>query len=116
MSRKVWAVCDLLLVIAVIDLSVNAAGTVCKNQGRHRNTGECFLKLYLDHFGVSVKPSAMRMLRTRSNGLIPRHDHGWKNMNIEGNAAAIADYNRCVYVSPRVKDKNQNTLLNSRIC
>ena len=89
---------------------------MCRRQGVHRNTGECFLKLYLDHFGISVRPSSMRLLRTRFNGVIPKHDTGLKSMNIMGDQAAIEDYNRCVYVSPKIKDKSQNTFLNYEKC
>lgn len=108
-----------ILIISAADSNCSifvTTGTVCKNQGRHRNTGECFVKLYLDHFGVSVKASAMRMLRTRYNGVIPKHDHGLINMNIAGNEPAIVDYKRCVRINSSIRDKSQNTFLNSETC
>jgi hypothetical protein len=98
-------------------------GTICHDpNGVHRNTGECFLKLYLDNFGVAVSPSSMRLLRTRVNGVIPSHDNE-RAINLKGNAKAIADYKRCVSVvtdksvmNRRGKKTQLITLLNYEEC
>jgi hypothetical protein len=58
--------------------------------------GESFLKLFLGIHNISVRPSALRVVRVRVDGSVPRYDTIQKEMNMDD--AAFRRYSQdCLY-------------------
>jgi hypothetical protein len=80
------------------------SGRVCRRDGVHRNTGECFLGLVAAAAGLDVRSSELSPLRIRSDGSLPAHDSG-PGFEALLPPSARGAYRRCVKPDPTAAAK-----------